>query len=80
MSQSMTRERAVERYLKERKSEVSESTQRNHRYVLKLFVEWCDETGMDDGSELDGFHIHDFKIHRRENGGINEVTLYNNPC
>lgn len=76
----MTPERAVERYQKERKPEVSESTHRNHKYALKRFVEWCDEAGLDDVSELDGFHIHDFKIHRRENGGINEVTLYNNLC
>lgn len=76
----MTPERAVERYLKEREPEVSESTQRNHKYALKRFVEWCDETGLDDISELDGFHIHDFKIYRRENADINEVTLYNNLC
>ncbi len=41
-------------------------------------MEWSDKAGLDDISELDGFHIHDFKIHRRENGDINEVTLSNN--
>jgi site-specific recombinase XerD len=76
----MTPERAVERYLKERKPEVTESTHRNHRYALKRFVEWTEEVGMDDISDLDGLHIHDFKIYRRENGEINEVTLYNNLC
>ncbi len=80
MSRSMTPERAAERYLKERKAEVSESTHRNHKYALKRFVEWADEAGLDDISELDGFHVHDFKIHRRENDDINEVTLYNNLC
>ncbi|NHN48404.1 site-specific integrase [Halostella sp. JP-L12] len=80
MSRSMRPQRAVERYLKERKPEVSESTYRNHKYALKRFVEWCDEAGLEDVTELDGFHIHDFKIHRRENGGVNEVTLYNNLC
>ncbi len=78
MSRSMTPERAVERYLKERKPEVSESTHRNHRYALKRFVEWTEKVGLEDISNLDGLHLHDFKIHRRENGGINEVTLYNN--
>jgi len=74
----MSPERAVERYLKERKPEVSESTHRNHKYALRRFIEWADETGLDDISELDRFDVHDFKIHRRENANINEVTLYNN--
>ena len=76
----MQPERAVERYLKERKPEVSESTHRNHKYALKRFVEWTEQADIENISELDGLHIHDFKIHRRENGGINEVTLYNNLC
>ncbi|MCU4798950.1 tyrosine-type recombinase/integrase [Halobacteria archaeon HArc-gm2] len=76
----MTPERAVERYLKERKPEVAKSTYRNHKYALKQFVDWCEEAPIDDVSNLDGFHIHDFKIHRREEGGVNEVTLYNNLC
>lgn len=76
----MTPKRAVERYLKERRPEVSESTHRNHRYALRRFVEFSDKAGLDDISELDGLDIHDFKIHRRENGNINEVTLYNNLC
>lgn len=80
MTRTMTPKRAVERYLKERKPEVAESTYRNHKYVLKRFVEWTDKAGIEEISEIDGLHIHDFKIHRRENGGINEVTLYNNLC
>lgn len=78
MTRSMSPERAVERHLKERKPEVSASTLQNNRYALKRFVEWTDEAGLDDISELDGFHIHDFKIHRREEDGINETTLRNN--
>ena len=80
MTRSMTVEKAVERYLKERRPEVAESTYRNHKYALKRFVEWSDKADLEDISNLDGFHIHDFKIYRRDNGGINEVTLYNNLC
>jgi len=76
----MTPERAVERYLRERKPEVSESTHRNHRYALKRFVEWTEKAEVDDIAELDGFHVHDFKIHRREEGDISELTLKNNMC
>ncbi|SDF53689.1 tyrosine-type recombinase/integrase [Halorientalis regularis] len=76
----MEPERAVERYLKERRPEVAESTYRNHKYALKQFIQWCNQIDLNDISELDGWHIHDFKIHRREEGGVNEVTLYNNLC
>lgn len=80
MSRHLTPERAVEQYLQERKPEVTISTYRNHKYALRRFVEWCDEVGLDDVSDLDGFHIHEFKVYRREHGGINEVTLYGNLC
>ncbi len=78
MTRSMSPEHAVERHLKEREPEVFASTLQNNRYELKRFVEWTDEAGLDDISELDGFHIHDFKIHRCEEGGVNETTLPNN--
>lgn len=76
----MTPKRAVDRYLKERRPDVSASTYRNHKYALKRFTEWCEAEGISDISRLDNFHIHDYKIHRREEGGINEVTLYGNLC
>lgn len=80
MSRSMEPERAVERYLKEREPEVAESTYRNHKYALKRFVEWCEESNLEDISELDGFHIHDFKLYRRDNSDVSEMTLKNNLC
>lgn len=80
MSRNITPQRAVERYLEERRPEVSKSTQRNHRYALRRFVEWTRMFGLDNLTELDGFHIHEFKIHRRENSEISELTLYNNLC
>ncbi|MXR19715.1 tyrosine-type recombinase/integrase [Halobacterium sp. PCN9] len=80
MSRQMKPERAVERYLKERKPEVSESTHYNHACTLNAFLEFCEEEELDNICDLDGFHIHDFKIFRREVGGINEVTLYKNLC
>ena len=80
MSRHLRPDRAVEQYLKERKPEVAVSTHQNHKYALTRFVEWCEETEIDDVGELDGFHIHRFKLHRRDHGGVNEVTPYNNLC
>jgi site-specific recombinase XerD len=70
---------AVERYLEERKPEVAWSTYRNHRNSLRRFREWCEETGVEDLTTIDGFDLHDFKMWRREQD-VNERTLYNNLC
>ena len=80
MTRQMKPERAVERYLKERKPEVSESTHYNHACTLNSFLEFCEEEGLENICEIDGFHIHDYKIYRREVGGVNEVTLYSDMC
>jgi site-specific recombinase XerD len=79
MSRQISPEGAVERYLKERKPEVAESTHRNHKYTLDAFESWAEEVGIEAVSELDGMYLHEFKLYRREQG-INEVTLYNNLC
>ncbi|WP_238992758.1 tyrosine-type recombinase/integrase [Halorubrum distributum] len=74
----MSPEAAIERFLEEREAEVSASTLRNNRYALRRFTEFTDEHGIEYINDLDGFHIHDFKIFRREEGGVNELTLRNN--
>ena len=80
MTRQMHPKEAVDRYLNERKPEVAASTFQNHTYALRQFVAWCAEEELEDIGDLDGFHIHDFKLHRRAHGGVNEVTLYNNLC
>lgn len=79
MTRNIAPRGAVDRYLKERKPEVAESTYHNHKYTLNSFVEWSDEVSIEAVSELDGMYLHEFKLYRREQG-INEVTLYNNLC
>jgi site-specific recombinase XerD len=73
----MAPERAVERYLNERKADLADSTYYNHSSMLKQFVEWCEQEGIEAVNDLDSFHVSDFKIHRRDEDGINNVTLYN---
>jgi len=74
----MTPEEAVERYLKEKKPRCSDSTYYNYSSLLSRFFDWCEEEdGPDSVGDLDGFHLSDFKMYRREEDGINEVTLYN---
>lgn len=75
----MKPERAINRYLAEKKPEWADSSHYNNSSALNRFLEFCEEDGLDNICEIDGFHISDFKQYRRESG-INEVTLYNNLC
>jgi site-specific recombinase XerD len=67
---------AVDRHLRERQHEVSESTLQNQRYALKRFVEFCDSNGIEAISELDGFDLADFRLERQE--AVSSTTVYNN--
>ncbi|KAB1193464.1 tyrosine-type recombinase/integrase [Haloferax sp. MBLA0076] len=80
MTRKISPKEAVNRYLAERKSEVSKSSLQNYRYLLRRFVEWCELNDVDTLEQLDGFDIHDFKIHRRDEDGISNLTLHKNMC
>ncbi|QCC47450.1 tyrosine-type recombinase/integrase [Halobellus limi] len=43
---------AVERYLRRRKSDATEASVTTWRYRLKLFVEWCDDVGIERVDEI----------------------------
>lgn len=71
---------AVEQFQKERKPEVRPQTHLNQKYHLRRFIEWCDETGIESMSDINGFVINQFKTWRRDNAELAEVTLYNELC
>lgn len=77
MTDSIRPKKAVNMYLSEREAEVADSTLQNHRYHLKRFLEFCEDTGFDDMADLNGRIIYELKQHRREEGGVNEQTLSN---
>jgi hypothetical protein len=66
---------AKQMYLDQRKNEVSESTLQAHDYRLRHFVRWCDEEGIDNMNTLSGRALHRYRLWRREDGGLNNVTL-----
>ena len=78
MTRRMTPRDAVQRYLEERKPDLSESSYYNISCALDRFVEFCDEEGIEDITTLDAFHVSDFKLRRREH--VSEMTVYNNLC
>lgn len=67
---------AKEMYLEQRKQEVSDSTIQAHHYRLKHFVEWCEKVAeIDNLNELTGRDLQRYKMWRREDGGLNNVTM-----
>jgi len=55
---------AVNRYLDRRRSELTDSTIQSYRYRLKLWMEWCEEEGIESVSELSGWVFEQFEAHR----------------
>lgn len=77
MSRNFTVKEAVERYLRERTTELSESTLRNHRSLLEYFITYCkEEEGTENINGIDPFLVSDFRIHRHEL--VSQETVYNN--
>lgn len=67
---------AKEMYLKQRENEVSSSTLQAHHYRLKHFVRWCEEVEeIENLNELTGRDLQRFKMWRRDDGDLNNVTL-----
>ena len=67
---------ALEMYLEQRQPEVSDSTLQAHRYRLGHFVEWCENVAeIDDLNDLTGRDLQRYKIWRREDGDLNNVSL-----
>jgi integrase len=68
-------EAAVELYLDQRQDELSEATHESHYYRLKQFVEWCEETGIENMNDLTGRDLHTYRTDRRDDGDLEPVTL-----
>ena len=70
---------AVELFYSHREPEVSEKTLYNDKTVLNPFVEWCEETGLQNLNRLTGRDLHRFRIWRRSGEGsydsLKKVTL-----
>ncbi|SFF83536.1 Phage integrase, N-terminal SAM-like domain [Halopelagius inordinatus] len=69
-------EEAKELYLSQRADEVSESTIQAHHYRLSHFVQWCDEVAeIDNMNILSGRDLQHYKMWRRDDGDLNNVTM-----
>lgn len=66
---------AVQRYLRERKGDITEKTHYNYTTTLNQFLNWCDENGITDMNDLDSELIDRFKEHRLNN--VKPITAKN---
>lgn len=67
---------AKEMYIEQRKEEVSDSTLQAHHYRLKHFVRWCEDVeGIENLNTLNGRDLQRYKMWRRQDGGLNNVTM-----
>jgi site-specific recombinase XerD len=66
---------ALEKYLAHRESDVSEATLYAHKSRLGHLVRWCEGEGIEALSELRPHHLQDYRLWRRNDGDLNDVTM-----
>lgn len=65
---------AVELYLKDRRTELARSSLQNHCYRLERFLEWCEESGLDNMNDVTGRMMMEYKQWRAED--VKPITLH----
>ena len=66
---------AVRMYLAEKQPELAQATIYSHRSRLSHFTEWCEQEDIEYVSDIDPIDCHRYKLWRREEHDINNVTL-----
>ncbi|SFL50730.1 Site-specific recombinase XerD [Halogranum rubrum] len=66
---------AKEMYLASRQDEVTEATYKAHNYRLNHFIRWCNEYDIDNLNDINGRSVHRYRLWRRDDGDLNNVTL-----
>ena len=62
---------AQELYLDHKANQCSEVTVKSHEYRTNFFVEWCSENDIDNMNDLSGRDIHQYRLWRKAEGGLN---------
>jgi len=65
MNHEISPREAAERWLDKRRPELRESTISSLWYRLKIFVEWCDQEGIETVSDVSAWDVDEFEIQRR---------------
>lgn len=73
--QPISPQQALDLYLKERRTEVTDSTIKAHEYRLSHFIKWCEQEGIENLNTLTGRQLHEYKLWRREDGDLSKVSV-----
>lgn len=68
-------ETAVEMYLDDRRTELSQASLKAHEYRLSHLLRWCRCEDLDNLNVLSGRDLHRYKTWRREDGDLKTVSL-----
>jgi site-specific recombinase XerD len=66
----------VDRWLNRRRSDATKETISTYYYRLKLFVEWCDDEGIDRAAAITSWDVDSYEAHRQAKG-VQKNTLRN---
>ncbi|MHB9285950.1 tyrosine-type recombinase/integrase [Halobacteriales archaeon Cl-PHB] len=66
---------ALDLYLRDKRTDLADSSLKAHKYRLQHFVRWCDEEDTTNLNGLSGRDMHRYKLWRRDEGDLNKVTV-----
>ncbi|EMA41938.1 tyrosine-type recombinase/integrase [Halobiforma nitratireducens] len=67
-------ETALDLYLTDRDTEVTQATLYSHSSRLSHFVRWCNQQGIDNLNELTGRKMQEYRLWRREDGDLSPAS------
>lgn len=62
-------------YLQHKRTECQAATVQGHKYRTSHFVRWCQQKGIDNMNSLTGRDLHEYRLWRKEDGDLNQVSL-----
>jgi hypothetical protein len=65
---------AQELYPDHKASQCSDVTVQSHEYRTNYFVTWCADNDVDNMNDLSGRDLHEYRLWRKEEGGLNESS------
>ncbi len=71
----ITPQEALNLYLQEKQTELSDATIYSHNSRLGHFLRWCDERDIDNLNTLTGRDLHRYKLWRRNEGNLRPATV-----
>jgi site-specific recombinase XerD len=71
---SVEPQEALEMYLEDKERECAKATVNSHRSRLGTFIDWCENHGIDDLSDLSAQHVLKYRKWRRKDGDLAPAT------